>query len=351
MADAKDQKVTLRTLPALEAFERLSLPGVHDNLFSSPEWIRAIVRAYGAKVFVKCLERNGAIEAYVFYTVVKNFLEWKVCVLSYCDYCDAHISSPDDWQLIFRALQSEFPMYRIVVRSLRDEAARASGCFNILSKEYYHHLDLSLHVDELWKNLKGVFRNQVRQATKRGLTARVCSRKELHDFYMLHVRLRKYKYGIFAQPFKFFEVVWEEFIAKGNGFLLGAFLPDGRMIGATLYLVCGDTLYYKINTSSKDALEYRSNNLLLWEGIRLAKERGLKFLDMGSSGLHQDGLVAFKDATNAKRMEIVHIGYHPEGYVFSQKRILKAYTRFFNQAWMPDALTCWGSHLIYHFLA
>jgi hypothetical protein len=352
MADAEN-KITVKTLPALEAFGKLSLPGLKDNLFSSAEWIRVLVQAYRAKVFVKYLARDGndQVDAYVFYTVVRNFLEWKVCVLSYCDYCDAHISSPEDWQLIFRALQEEFPKYRIVVRSLRDEAARQSGCFKVLSQEYFHHLDLAPDVDTLWKDLKGVFRNQVRQATKRGLVARVCSYEELRDFYRLHVRLRKYKYGIFAQPYSFFHAIWEEFIAKGNGFLLGAFLPDGRMIGATMYLVCGDTLYYKINTSSLDALEYRSNNLLLWEGIRLAKERGLKFLDMGSSGLHQEGLVAFKDATNAKRMEIVHIGYHPEGYKFSQKRILKVYTWLFNQPWVPDALTRWGSQFIYPFLA
>jgi hypothetical protein len=354
MADV-ETKVTVRTLPALEALERLSLTGLEDNLFSSPGWIRVLVRAYRARVFVKYLERagrpQGKIDTYVFYTEVRNFLEWKVCVLSYCDYCDAHISSPEDWRLIFGALQTEYPGYRIVIRSLRDEAARQSGCFQVLSKEYHHVLDLSPDEETLWKNLKGVFRNQVRQATKRGLTARICSSKELWDFYLLHVRLRKQKYGIFAQPFHFFQVIWEEFMAKGNGFLLGAFLPDGKMVGATLYLVCGDTLYYKINTSSRDALEYRSNNLLLWEGIRLAKERGLKFVDLGSSGLHQEGLVAFKDATNAVRREIVHIGYAPKGYRFSQKRILKFYTWLFTRPGMPLWLTRWGSQFIYPFLA
>ncbi len=350
MANA-EIKDTVKTLPALEALKRLSLPGIEGNLFSSPGWLRVLARAYGANVFIKYIERDGAVDAYVFYTVVKNFLEWKVCVLSYCDYCDAHISSVKDWQLVFEELKKEFPRFRIVVRSLRDEAARECGCFKVLSKEYYHHLDLDKDLDALWMGLKGVFRSQVRQATKRGLTARICSYKELRDFYMLHVRLRKQKYGIFAQPYNFFHVIWEEFMATDNGFLLGAFLPNGKMVGSTLYLISGDTLYYKINTSSRDALEYRSNNLLLWEGIRIAKERGLKHVDLGSSGLNQDGLVAFKDATNAKRMDIVHIGYHPEGYVFSHKRILKAYTWLFNRPWMPDAVTCWGSHLIYHFLA
>jgi hypothetical protein len=341
----------VKTLPIDRALAELRFPDADRNLFSSPAWLRVIRRAYNANIFVKYIERNGIIDAYVFYTVVRNFLEWKVCVLSYCDYCDAHISSTEDWRAFFDALKAEYPGYRIVVRSLRDEPARGSGCFKELSREYFHILDLSPVEEDLWKGLKGEFRSQVRQATKRGVSVRPCTEKELEKFYWLHVRLRKSKYGIFAQPFSFFRVIWEEFIAKGNGFVLGSFLPDGRMIGGTLYLVCGDTLYYKINTSSRDALEYRSNNVLLWEGIRRAKAMGLKFLDMGSSGLHQDGLVRFKDATNAKRMEITHIGYHPEGYHFSQKRILKAYTRIFNAPFIPDVVTSWGSHLIYHYLA
>ena len=343
--------ITVKTILANEALKKIDLPDSQRNLFSSPAWIRVVMRAYGANVFVKYIERDGKVDAYVFYTVVKNFLEWKVCVLSYCDYCDAHISSVEDWRAIFSELKQEYPKFRIVVRSLRDEVARQSGCFEELSHEYFHLLDISSSVDALWKNLKGVFRNQVRQAVRRGLTVRPLFRQELHAFFMMHVRLRKQKYGIFAQPYRFFEIVWEEFMAKDKGFILGAFAPDGRLIGGTMYLVCGETLYYKINTSTLDALEYRSNNLLLWEGIRMARERGLKFVDLGSSGLKQDGLVAFKDSTGAKRMEIIHIGYHPKGYVFSQKRILKAYTKLFNASLVPDQMTSWGSSLIYHFLA
>ncbi|MBF0388193.1 MAG: GNAT family N-acetyltransferase [Candidatus Omnitrophica bacterium] len=341
----------IRTLPLKSALQSLTLPGVDDNLFSSPAWLRVIDRAYDPKIFVKYIERNGVIESYVFYSVVKNFLEWKVCVLSYCDYCDAHINNVADWQAVFNDIKQEYPGFRIVVRSLRDEVGRASGCFKELSREHFHILDIKGGIDSVWMGLKDKFRNQVRQGGKRGLVVRPCTRVELRDFFALHVKLRKHKYGIFAQPWLFFTVIWDEFIAKGNGFLLGAFAPGGRMVGGTLFLVCGNTLYYKINTSSQDALEYRANNCLLWEGIRLAKERGLEFVDLGSSGLGQDGLAAFKDATGARRMEIVHIGYHPEGYVFSQKRILKLYTKFFAAPWMPDWITNLGSSSIYKFLA
>ncbi len=341
----------IKTLSLQAALNTLSLPGLSDNLFSSPSWLRVIQRAYNSKILVKYIERDGHIAGYVFYTVVKSFLEWKICVLSYCDYCDAHIASEEDWRVVFEDLKKDYPEYRIVVRSLRDENVRNCGGFKELSREYFHILDLSPGADVLWKNLKGEFRNQVRQSSRRGVVVRVCEAKELKDFFWLHVRLRKYKYGIFAQPFDFFQMIWDEFIVKGQGFLLGAFLPDGKMIGATLYLVCGNTLYYKVNTSALNSLEYRTNNILLWEGIRRAKEMGLHFLDMGSSGLHQDGLVRFKDATGARRMEIVHVGYHPNGYRFSQKRILKIYTKLFNKSWVPDQLTSMGSRFIYPFLA
>ena len=341
----------VRTLPFAEALDRVFLPGLEDNLFSSPAWLRALQRAYGPKIFVKYILRDSRVESYVFYTVIKNFLEWKVCVLSYCDYCDAHIRTVDDWRLIVDALRAEYPGFRIVVRSLRDQGARESGCFKELSREYFHILDIDRDIDAVWQGLDGKFRNQVRQAGKRGLIVRRCSRRELSRFFALHVKLRKHKYGIFAQPWGFFTVLWEEFVEKGNGFLLGAFTPEGLMVGGTLFLVCGDTLYYKINTSSQAALEYRSNNALLWEGIRIARERGLKSVDLGSSGQHQEGLVHFKDSTGAKKMEIIHIGYHPEGYVFSQKRILRVYTKLFAAQWMPDWITNLGSSLIYKFLA
>lgn len=341
----------VKTLPLQKALISLDLPGLMDNLFSSAPWLKVIDRAYHPKIFIKYIERDGKVVAYVFYSVVKNFLEWKVCALSYCDYCDAHISIAADWRLIFEDIRREFPGFRIVVRSLRDDAARSSGCFKELSRENFHWLDIHADIETIWMGLKNSFRSQVRQGGKRGLVVRPCARAELWDFFCLHVKLRKHKYGIFAQPWRFFELIWEEFIGRGNGFLLGAFAPDGRMVGGTLFLVCGNTLYYKINTSSQDALEYRANNCLLWEGIRLAKERGLLYVDLGSSGLNQEGLVAFKDATGARRMDIVHIGYHPEGYVFSRKRILKWYTRFFAATWMPDPVTNLGSALIYKFLA
>jgi len=138
---------------------------------------------------------------------------------------------------------------------------------------------------------------------------------------------------------------------KGRGVLLGAYDKEGRFIGGNVYLICGDTLYYKFNTSSVEGLKLRPNNVLFWEGIKFGKKRNLKYIDLGSSGCEQHGLILFKNHTGAKMQDIIHLGYAPPNYKFSQKKILKLMTRLFTLPWMPEFMVKWGSNIIYHYLA
>src|SRR6185295_7589511 len=78
----------LQTLPLFEATRRLALPGAEQNLFSSLAWQHVLQRTYGLKLFCKFIEEEGILQSYFIYSVVHNFLEWKVCVGSYCDYLD-----------------------------------------------------------------------------------------------------------------------------------------------------------------------------------------------------------------------------------------------------------------------
>ena len=92
------------------------------------------------------------------------------------------------------------------------------------------------------------------RAAQNGITVKRCSHEELKTFFKLHLDLRKNKYRIFPQPYRFFENIWQQYMEKGQGILLGAFDAGGKMIAANIYLVCGNTLYYKFNTSSLQTL-------------------------------------------------------------------------------------------------
>ncbi len=341
----------VQTLTFEEALKKLNLPGLQRNLFSSPEWIQGIIKTYGTRFFVKYIEENGRVVSYILYSAVKNFLEWKICIASYCDYCDGYVRSADDWRKFFESLRAEYPKHRIAVRNLRDEHARNAGVFTELSRERFHLLDVRPPLEDLRRRIQDSYKAAISQAGRKGVTVRQCLRPELKKFYNLHLRVRKDKYRVFPQPSSFFNNIWDLFMEKGKGFLLGAYSPDGEFIGGNIYLACGDTLYYKFNTSRHDALTLRPNNILFWEGIQLAKREGLSFIDLGSSGQEQTGLIRFKEHVGAQGFEIVHLGFHPDGYKFSKKRILKIMTWLFTFPWMPDFMVKFGSKIIYHYLS
>ena len=341
----------VKTMPLIDAFNLVDLPALNRNLFSSSDWLKVLYKTYGCNLYVKYIERDQKVVSYIIYCVVRNFLEWKICICSYCDYCDCYIERPDDWKVFFESLRAQYPEYRITVRNLRDETVRMYPEFQVLSKERFHILEVSDSLEMVWKRTHDSFRSAVKQSQKSGVIVKRCDKEGLKDFFRLHLNLRKNKYRLFPQPYRFFDNIWQQYIAQNQGALLGAYDPQGNFIGGNIYLICGNTLYYKFNTSSMTALRYRPNNLLFWEGIKFAKERNLSFIDLGSSGYEQHGLILFKNHTGAKCQDITHLGFAPPNYKFSQKRILRFTTRFFTQSWMPAFMVRLGSNFIYPFLA
>ena len=152
----------IKTLAFTQAVQQLNLPGLHRNLFSSTDWLQAIYNTYQSKLFVKYIEEGGRVKSYILYTAVKNFLEWKICICSYCDYCDCYVESVEDWKLLIQSLRDEYPRYRIALRNLRDEKVRQHPDLKVLSHEKFHLLDLREDLDKVWRRTHDSFRAAVK---------------------------------------------------------------------------------------------------------------------------------------------------------------------------------------------
>ena len=175
----------IKTLPLMEALKSLNLPELERNLFSSPDWLTVLDKTYDCKLFLKYIERDGRIASIVIYCVVKNFLELKICICSYCDYFDCYIERPDDWRLFFDSLREEYPQYRIAVRNLRDETALDFPEFKVLSQERFHFLDVRDPLEVIWKRTHDSFKSAVKQSQRIGVQVRKCGRPELENFFKL----------------------------------------------------------------------------------------------------------------------------------------------------------------------
>jgi len=152
-----DNLDTVKTLPLAKALKELPLPGLDHNLFSSDDWLNVIYKMYKTRLFVKYIARNGAVDSYIIYSVVKNFLEWKICVCSYCDYCDCHVASSKDWCLFVGSLKAEYPEYRIAIRNFRDQGVRKVPELRELSREKIHVLDVRADRNAVWQKTQNTF--------------------------------------------------------------------------------------------------------------------------------------------------------------------------------------------------
>lgn len=141
---------------------------------------------------------------------------------------------------------------------------------------------------------KSQVQRNVRRAEKEGITVeRSCSRSQLVDvFYDLHARTRR-RQGVPVQPRRYFELLWEEMIEPGLGYVSVASVKD-RAVATAVFLRWNGTTIYKYGASDAAAWPMRPNHLLFWDSIKASCESGDHTFDFGRTELDNEGLRSFK---------------------------------------------------------
>jgi len=288
------------------------------SVFWSMEWHNVMRRTYGFCPMMAIGMNGDVIEAcfpYIKVEVVPNVN--KIVVFPFSDYCNPYFKNEDAfWELLDMVCEQEHS--DAIVRLLDTQVLSGSGKVSVIRRAVVHQLDLSGTGEELWTGLHRKFRNHTRKAQKADVEyGKSCGLEDVLEFWELHAILRKNKFVEFPQPREFFRCIHDELFTKGKGFLLWA-KKDGKMIAGTIFLVDGNTGYYKFSASNQDYLEHCPNNGLCWEGIVELKKRGCKIMDMGLSGLSPAyrGLLMFKDRTGAKRIPLEFCRYSKFGFDF-----------------------------------
>jgi len=259
----------------------------HSTVFHSSEWMRVLHETYGFDVRARVLlEGTGQPRSGVAYCAIDDMMDPRIISLPFSDFCDPLVADHDDWNCLIAGLLDKGQ--RINLRCLHNQVPLDDKRFTLAGRAKWHCVDLKRNEDELWKGLHGSARRAVKKARRSGVTIRIARHKEdLRAFFELHLRVRKYKYRLLAQPYRFFENIWDQFIAPGKGALILA-IHDDEVIGGVLFLEWQNTLYYKFNASNPDTIALRPNDLAVWEGMRFGQARGLHFLDFGLSDWDQE---------------------------------------------------------------
>ncbi len=302
------------------------------GLFHSLPWLQAIEDCYGFGIRA-CVSGEAAG---IPYCVLNDLAGPRVVALPFTDACDPIGSSTG---CILTHLQS----YRLPVQ-LRLLNSRMN--LEVSKRARWHRLSLPA------ESIAPVFCRGVRKAQHMGVQVRPLS--NIHEFLRLHVAVRKNKYRLLAQPALFFESIQRRFSAVGAWHALGAY-HQNQLIAATIYLRCGEILYYKFSASDQGKLALRPNNLLLWEGARLAVSLGCHTLDLGPSDDDQPGLIRFKRNTGAREQELQFLTWTPPGWRKEQaaevRALLSEMTDLLTGPEVPDEVAMRAADKLYRYFA
>lgn len=356
--------VDMRTISPLEGTRILNIDPRADPLwqrltdcyrssvFHSPAWIRVLTDTYGydARAYV-LLGASDEPLAGIPFCRVSDIMSDRIVILPFSDYCDPLMAGVEHWNCLVHKLFAEEGPF--VLHCLYNSLPAADERFSVVKQARWHGIDLRPDLETVWHRFDHVAQGNVRKAQREGVVVRIAEREEeLRTFFDMHLRVRKYKHHLLAQPYRFFENLWREILKRGQGALLLAARGD-EVIAGGLFLEWKDTLYYKFNTSAPEHLCYRPNDLLIWEAIRYGKSKGYVELDFGRTDWDHLELARYKRKFGADERTITLFRYGANSTPSQQdqriRHLLPQLTELFTEPQVPDDVTEKAGDIMYAF--
>ena len=322
------------------------------SLFTSPPWINAVCGTYGfTPRSVVAVDHRGDPTGGFTWVTIDDARGTRSSSLPFSDRADPLVDDETGWRSLFdaAALGTAHPY---TLRCLDDSPAVADPRLRITGEAAWHGTPLGATPDQLYRRISSASRRAIAASERAGVRVEIRTDVDaVRSFHRLHVRLRKNKYRLLAQPLEFFERIWREFAPTGRiNTLLGC--VGDEVIAGAIFLEWNGAFYYKFGASSAEHLALRPNDAIYWTGICCGIERGLGLIDWGLSDLDQPGLVAFKRkwATTERRLLTLRAGTQaprPEQVRFGSD--LSELTRLFTDETVPDAITTQAGALLYRY--
>ena len=328
------------------------------TIYHHSSWKEVIEQSFGYSPLYRVLEDNtGRIRSAFPVFLTRGLLSGKRLVsLPFSDYCNVLVESEDDLGLILQEIVESPParssgQLRICLRDCIFDMRRHGFTTGSIFKNHLLHIDRP--IDDIWDRvIDGSRRRNVNTAVRAGLSI-FCTDGDpggsMEEFYTMHVLTRR-KHGLPPLPRRFFENVGRILGPRGMASLLLA-RAEHRAVSGMILLRFKDTLYCLSNASLENRLDMRPNDLLWWEGIRIAEKEGLRSFDFGRTSPANEGLLSFKRKWGTVEKDIVHWvlplrgRIKEEGKGVGNSRLLQGIVRR-----VPSKLLRVGGQLLYKHL-
>jgi serine/alanine adding enzyme len=258
-------------------------------------WRRVIARSYGHLSYYLWAHENGELRGVLPLIGMRNlFFRRSLVSMPFLD--DGGICADND-QIRSRLFREALSLYERQKANLLDLRHRYVN--NLDSPcggdKVMMILDLLDDPNKMWKRFDAKLRNQVRRATKSGLTACWSGKDGLSDFYKIFAANMR-DLGSPVHSRDFFGAILYEFDDSAKIMLVR---KGEDVVGGAVCLFFKGTMIVPWASSLREYFPLCPNNLLYWEMIRWGSENGYQRFDFGRSS-PDSGTYRFKRQWGAK---------------------------------------------------
>lgn len=266
---------------------------LESHIFHHPKWLGFLAKCYEYHPFIAVVKDGlGKITAGLPVMELSGFNKNRRWVsLPFSDHCYPLCSTRKSLITLEKGLLNAAQSENISDLELR---------WKYQSHELFQSSDHVLTTTKLFsdnsqvsRNIKGNDFRKVRLGLKRGVQIeKVTSLDGMKAFYQMHLETRR-RLGVPIQPWRFFQILAEDVIQSGLGFISLA-KHEGEYIAGIILLNWNKTLVYKFSASSMKGRQLAASYPLTWDAINWGCENQYTTFDWGRSDLEDTGLREFK---------------------------------------------------------
>lgn len=148
-----------------------------------------------------------------------------------------------------------------------------------LFTKYTFILDLTKPEEALLGSMHSKTRYNIRLAQKHGVVVAEDNSHEAFEQYLTLAEETTNRQKFYAHNRRYHTEMWQTLRTQDIAHLFTA-TYQGTTLAAWILFVWGDTVYYPYGASSRNHREVMAPNLMVWEIVRWAKAKHIKYLDL-----------------------------------------------------------------------
>ncbi len=308
------------------------------DLFQHPSWRKSIVEGNGYQCLGLITHHNDKSILTIQYTTKKGVFRLVGSPLpgSFIAYLNPIYLSSIDNEVLTRILVSQFEFlikkkFSYIQWRLNTEIIDPNHFRKIknikIDEMGTFLLKIDPDEDTMWMRMESRGRNMVRKAIKKGVQIKKLqgSQREIELFYEMLKATFERRRKTPPHSFKLYKSLITN-LAEANRLLFLSAKVEGKIVAMGIFPFDNRMIYFMSGASIPIAGKYAANNLLQWYVIKFAIEKGLKFYDLGGTGI--PSIDRFKKSFGGTPYKYLKITWKTPLAAIAERSFLKLRTSF-----------------------